>query len=144
MMEWLAEDLKRGQTVLTFIALGITVVLIWLGVVWLGRKRILITISVALAWLLLAAIAIPSFIPARNVAYRNACINNLRQIEKAKVEWAATEHKLPVDIPTLDDLCGTNKFLRYEPICQLGGKYTIGAVNEKPTCSLGDKKHKLE
>ena len=37
---------------------------------------------------LLAAIAIPAFIKARNTARRNACINNLRQIDAAKDEYA--------------------------------------------------------
>jgi len=37
---------------------------------------------------LLAAIAIPSFMRARTTAQCNACINNLRQIEAAKDQYA--------------------------------------------------------
>ena len=37
---------------------------------------------------LLAAIAIPSFLKARESARRNACINNLRQIDGAKDQYA--------------------------------------------------------
>jgi prepilin-type N-terminal cleavage/methylation domain-containing protein len=37
---------------------------------------------------LLAAIAIPNFVKARTTAYKNACINNLRQIDSAIQEWA--------------------------------------------------------
>ena len=37
---------------------------------------------------LLAAIAIPAFMKARNSARRNACINNLRQIDGAKDTYA--------------------------------------------------------
>src|ERR1017187_3933255 len=37
---------------------------------------------------LLAAIAIPNFVHARQSAQTNACINNLRQIDAAKQEWA--------------------------------------------------------
>ncbi len=37
---------------------------------------------------LLAAIAIPSFMRARTTAQANACINNLRQIEGAKDQYA--------------------------------------------------------
>jgi len=37
---------------------------------------------------LLAAIAIPSFIKARTESQKNACINNLRQVESAKEQWA--------------------------------------------------------
>lgn len=37
---------------------------------------------------LLAAIAIPSFMRARTTSQQNACINNLRQIEAAKDQFA--------------------------------------------------------
>ena len=37
---------------------------------------------------LLAAIAIPSFMKARTTSQQNACINNLRQIESAKDQYA--------------------------------------------------------
>src|SRR6187549_378485 len=37
---------------------------------------------------LLAAIAIPNFVKARRVSQTNACINNLRQIDGAKQQWA--------------------------------------------------------
>lgn len=37
---------------------------------------------------LLAAIAIPSFMKARTTSQKNACINNLRQIEAAKDQYA--------------------------------------------------------
>src|SRR5215468_9643892 len=36
---------------------------------------------------LLAAIAIPNFIRARTTSQKNACINNLRQIDGAKQQW---------------------------------------------------------
>ena len=37
---------------------------------------------------LLAAIAIPNFVKARQTAQTNACINNLRIIDAAKQQWA--------------------------------------------------------
>jgi prepilin-type N-terminal cleavage/methylation domain-containing protein len=37
---------------------------------------------------LLAAIAIPSFMKARTTSQKNACINNLRQIESAKDQYS--------------------------------------------------------
>ena len=42
---------------------------------------------------LLAAIAIPNFVKARTTAQRNACINNLRQIDGAKEQWALENNK---------------------------------------------------
>jgi prepilin-type N-terminal cleavage/methylation domain-containing protein len=41
---------------------------------------------------LLAAIAIPNFVRARTTSQMNACINNLRQIDGAKQQWAL-EHQ---------------------------------------------------
>jgi prepilin-type N-terminal cleavage/methylation domain-containing protein len=49
---------------------------------------------------LLAAIAIPNFIRARTTAQTNACINNLRQIDAAKQEWALENHQLTNASPT--------------------------------------------
>lgn len=140
-MEWLSEDINRGQTVLTCAALAITVALIWLG-----RKKLLITIPCALIFLFLAAIAIPSFIPARSTGHRNACVNNLRQIHDVKIEWARVNHKLPTDVPAEADLYGTNGtngFLRHKLVCPDGGQYAFDAVNEDPKCSLADHGHKL-
>ncbi|HEY9172626.1 MAG TPA: prepilin-type N-terminal cleavage/methylation domain-containing protein, partial [Verrucomicrobiae bacterium] len=37
---------------------------------------------------LLAAIAIPNFVKARETSRTNACISNLRQIDGAKQQWA--------------------------------------------------------
>src|SRR6185436_4578742 len=37
---------------------------------------------------LLAAIAIPNFVKARTTSQKNACINNLRQIDGAIQQWA--------------------------------------------------------
>src|SRR5579871_1551297 len=37
---------------------------------------------------LLAAIAIPNFVRARTTSQKNACINNLRQIDGAKQQYA--------------------------------------------------------
>ncbi|MCF7837474.1 MAG: prepilin-type N-terminal cleavage/methylation domain-containing protein, partial [Candidatus Marinimicrobia bacterium] len=40
---------------------------------------------------LLAAIAVPSFMRARERSRTSACINNLRQIDSAKEQWAMEE-----------------------------------------------------
>jgi hypothetical protein len=83
----------------------------------------------------LAAIAIPNFVKARTTAQENACINNLRQIDAAKNQWALEKNKKTGDVPTEVDLepyLMNGKF----PVCPQGGTYTIGAVGEKPTCSI--------
>ena len=84
---------------------------------------------------LLLAIAIPNFVKARNVSMENACINNMRQIEAAKNEWALEKGKDPGDVPTAADLTpyiAGGKF----PVCPSGGTYTIGAVSNSPSCSV--------
>src|SRR5216117_60159 len=43
---------------------------------------------------LLAAIAIPNFIKAREASQKNACIANLRQIDGAKQTWALEQKKV--------------------------------------------------
>jgi prepilin-type N-terminal cleavage/methylation domain-containing protein len=83
---------------------------------------------------LLAAIAIPNFVRARNTAQRNACINNLRQIDGGKQQWALENKKSDSDVPVQTDIevyIKNNKF----PTCPSSGSYTIGAVNTDPTCS---------
>jgi outer membrane lipoprotein-sorting protein len=72
---------------------------------------------------------------------RNACINNLRQIDAAKNEFALENKKTNGDTVTEDDLKPYIKLGANEssangfPTCPSGGKYTIGNIGEKPTCS---------
>ena len=64
---------------------------------------------------------------------RNICINNLRQIDAAKQQWALENNKTANDVPTEEDLL---PYLRNDfPVCPSGGTYTIGAVGVPPTCS---------
>ena len=85
---------------------------------------------------LLAAIAIPNFVKARNTAQMNACINNLRQISGAKHAWALENKKENTDIPTAQELDSYLKTGFSSMRCPAGGVYTINSVGEKPVCSL--------
>lgn len=85
---------------------------------------------------LMAAIALPNFVKARQTAQQNSCINNLRMIDGAKQSWALEKQKTAQDIPTPDDLA---PFLRQgfaSLHCPLGGTYSINNVGEPPTCSI--------
>jgi len=55
---------------------------------------------------LLAGIAIPNFIKARETARKNACINNLRLIDTAIQQWALEANKNGTDSVKLDSLSG--------------------------------------
>jgi hypothetical protein len=83
----------------------------------------------------LGAVALQGMSKAKEKSQPLACINNLRQIDAAKQQWALERNKTASDIPTWNDLIpylGRNgKQLR----CPGGGQYTIGAVGERPTCS---------
>jgi chromosome segregation ATPase len=68
------------------------------------------------------------------IAQLNMCINNLRQIDAAKQEWALENNKTADDIPTAQDLLPYLSNLVF-PVCPSGGTYTINAAGVPPTCS---------
>ena len=68
-------------------------------------------------------------------AERNACINNLRQIDAAKQQWALEKNKTVDAVPTEQDLLPYLKDGVF-PACPSGGTYAINAVGEVPTCSV--------
>jgi prepilin-type N-terminal cleavage/methylation domain-containing protein len=87
---------------------------------------------------LLAAIAIPNFVKARTTAQKNACINNLRQIDGAKEQWALENRASEGSAATETGATGVNSFIKGQtrPICPANGTYTYGTVGETPLCSV--------
>jgi len=65
----------------------------------------------------------------------NACLNNLRQIDAAKQQWAL-ENKKPVSAPVsaqdIQPYLPNNAL----PACPLGGLYALHTVGVLPTCSI--------
>ena len=96
--------------------------------------------------ILLLGIVAPDWLGTQPLhAPKNACINNLRQIDVAKQQWAFETHAPSNAIPTWDNIRpylgrdGTNAAI---PKCPMGGIYTIGSMSNAPTCSI--KGHVLE
>jgi prepilin-type N-terminal cleavage/methylation domain-containing protein len=90
---------------------------------------------------LLAAIAIPNFVKARTTSQANACVNNLRQIDGAKQQWALEQKQLPTASPASDVLrpyLGRGSAGSAFPVCPANGTYTVGDLNTAPTCDVGN------
>jgi len=82
---------------------------------------------------LLASVAVPNFVTARNQARKNACLNNLRLIFSAKEQFAI-ESGAAETYDVLD--ADITPYFRggLIPTCPALGTYTNGKINEKPTC----------
>jgi prepilin-type N-terminal cleavage/methylation domain-containing protein len=96
---------------------------------------------------LLAAIAIPNFVRARTTSQMNACINNLRQIDGAKQQWALETKQATNATPALTEI---TPYLRNALTCPSGGNtatfatsYTMGDVSTKPVCKILPATHLL-
>jgi prepilin-type N-terminal cleavage/methylation domain-containing protein len=96
---------------------------------------------------LLAAIAIPNFVKARTTAQKNACINNLRQIDGAKEQWAL-ETKQADLAATAGSEAAIEAYIKGgAPKCPAGGAaattYTYNALGTAPVCTIVAATHVL-
>ena len=94
---------------------------------------------------LLAAIAIPNFVRARTQSQKNACINNLRQVDSAVQTWALETKQAADATASFGDI---KDYLKNEVICPAGGtsfgdSYTLNGVTNKPTCKKVSSTHVL-
>ena len=89
---------------------------------------------------LLAAIAIPNFIKARETAEKNACIANLKQLQGAVQVWAIDTGAASDATPTSDEL--VPNYLKSMPKCK-GTAYAIPAVSADPVCPGSVSGHTL-
>src|SRR3984957_1770189 len=93
---------------------------------------------------LLAAIAITNFIHARTTSQTNACINNLRQLDGAKQEWALELKQAATASPGATDIQpylgrGTAGTLPYCPLdssALFANSYTLNNVQVAPVCQI--------
>ncbi|BDI32337.1 hypothetical protein CCAX7_43880 [Capsulimonas corticalis] len=84
---------------------------------------------------ILLAVAIPSFVQARESSRAKACIANLKQIDSAKQQWAMDTKAAATATPTSANLAPT--YIKTYPSCPEAGTYTLGDVSTSPTCSIG-------
>jgi prepilin-type N-terminal cleavage/methylation domain-containing protein len=102
---------------------------------------------------LLAAIAIPNFVKARETARKNTCINNLRLIDAAKQTWALESKASPNQTPNESSITpylghAGQSYLTLKSAglyCpdQSGTIYVMGTVAQNPSCSYGGGQHIL-
>ena len=85
---------------------------------------------------MMLAIAIPNFVKARTTAQQNVCIAHLKMLDLAKEQWGLENKKELTDTPTMGELVGPSLYIKTTPVCPAGGSYTIGSLNELPTCSF--------
>lgn len=96
---------------------------------------------------LLAAIAIPNIVRAREQSQVNACINNLRQIDDASQQWGLENNKPSSADVHFDDIKG---YLKSQVVCPAAGgtasfdtSYTLTTISNKPLCKLFPDTHLL-
>jgi prepilin-type N-terminal cleavage/methylation domain-containing protein len=84
---------------------------------------------------ILVSIAIPAFVKSRNQARKQACIENISQLESAKQQWGIEAGKGSGDIPSQADLIGTSSYIKIMPICPGGGTYDFKPIGTTATCT---------
>ncbi len=84
---------------------------------------------------MLMAIAVQTFVPARERTRAKACIDNLKQIDSAKIQWAMDNKASNTQTPAMTDLTPT--YIRSAPNCPSTGTYSINNIGTLPTCSIG-------
>jgi len=85
---------------------------------------------------LLAAIAIPSFVKARQTSQVNACINNMRVIDSAKEQAAMAQRSSDGDVLPGAQISPYMKGGLESAMCPAGGVYTVNSVGTDPECSI--------
>jgi hypothetical protein len=111
----------------------------------LKRSRVSLGHIAVFVFASLASMVAPDFLwdagsrcprPRQN---KNACINNLREIDGAKEQWALENH---VESGKLAIVKEVDAYIKGgHPKCPQGGTYTYGKVDEPPRCSI--KGHNL-
>jgi type II secretory pathway pseudopilin PulG len=98
---------------------------------------------------LLAAIAVPNFMKHRTTSRAKICMNNIRQIQGAKDQWAIDNGKNETDTPNATDLDTYLKGGTVLVVCPLDDQktfatsYTVNDVSTMPVCQKDATNHKV-
>lgn len=104
-----------------------------------NRFKLRLIVTMAATVLACMLVALPTFRPIRRTGPRNACINNLRQIDEAKEQWILQSHQTNGAPANREAI---NRHLKNgERKCPEGGTYTYGNVGVDPRCTI--KGHEL-
>ena len=82
----------------------------------------------------LMAILLPNFMKARDSAAKRSCLSSLRVIDQSKQQFAMEFSKKDGDSVGWGDLTG--HYMRTQPVCSVGGVYTLEPIGTNPTCSM--------
>ena len=89
---------------------------------------------------IIIAIAVPTWLKARENTNSAACRENLSKIDQAKEVWALETNASSgatinwIDIINLDR---SSRYLYTTPVCPQKGVYTLNLIGNVPTCSIG-------
>jgi prepilin-type N-terminal cleavage/methylation domain-containing protein len=100
---------------------------------------------------LLATIAIPNFVRARLKAQQTVCINNLKQVDGAKQQWALENKASQNTVPTLANVQpylgrgvnGTAPTCPADPANSFATSYSLNDLQTAPSCLILPTDHVL-
>lgn len=85
----------------------------------------------------------PVLLNGRELAQKNACFANLKQIQGAIQVWALENNASAQDKVTLEDISGSgdvskpiSKAINHEIMCPGGGTYSVSDISSAPTCTV--------
>jgi hypothetical protein len=101
------------------------------------REKITVTLGVVILAVIGGGVVCREWTKRVEMERMNACINNLRLVDSAKVQWAWERGMAADATPTWTDIqpfmgCGDIS----PPRCPDGGDYTYGRVTDMPRCSI--------
>src|SRR2546422_358015 len=72
---------------------------------------------------------------AQQTSQTAACINNLRQIDAAKLQWALENNRPTGSAVGPQDLAAYFSTKAF-PSCPAGGVYSVNAIGQSPACTI--------